>query len=135
MTDTLTVRYVSLGRLARVRELLEILAAVRGISEPLTSPAGLRQAALLVLRLGELLGLDPHWTERLEQLLASDALLETVLAVVRYVLGSQGREQTDGSIRAAGSDGREIVVDEASLLEWLPLVVQLLRILRQIRGE
>ena len=45
-----------LGFTSKLRELLDLLAALREIREPLTSPAGLRASLELLLRLAEFAG-------------------------------------------------------------------------------
>jgi hypothetical protein len=124
-----------LAGLGKLRELLEIIAALRAIEDPFSSPAGLRQAVKLLLRLAGLIGVDQVWLDRVRPIVEDDAVLRVVLAVVQYVLGRVGLAADDGSLRAASSDGDEVVVDAQALIDWLPLVVQLIRMILELRGE
>ncbi len=89
MNEMMLVRRWPLGAWSRLRELLQVIADLQDVSAPLTSPEGLRRAVELVLRLGELLGLDPAWLERLRPILTDDGVLNIVLAVWQFVLGTR----------------------------------------------
>lgn len=129
----------------RIGDLLELIGQIRRLPDNLTSAEGLRQALSLLLGVARFAGVDPHWIERIEAALANEALLNVLLAVVRYVYGAIARETDDG-IRItlvdasasrpadAGSTPDDIVVDAQSLIDWLPIAVQIIGLLRQIRG-
>ncbi|MEX2119302.1 MAG: hypothetical protein WD847_06895 [Pirellulales bacterium] len=57
----------------RFRELLRLLAALRDISEPLTTPEGLKKAIATLLELAVFLGLDRELVERIRSILSDDA--------------------------------------------------------------
>lgn len=130
MSIALTVRGVAWERLGRLRDVLELLAAVRELDAPLDSPEQFRKLVGLVVRLGGLFGLDDAWLRRWELLLTDDDLVQVVLAIAHYVLNrvSPASEQSSGASFVAHS------IDRQSYVDWLPLVVELLRIVRQIRG-
>jgi len=122
-------------RLGTLRDLLALLAALRDLREPVTSPAGLRQSIALLLRLAELVGVEPAWIERLRKILDDPGAFNIVLAVVQYALGLAAREAA-GTVRLAGCESDEgVEVTAEALAEWLPPVIQIVGLLRQIRGE
>lgn len=134
------VHHAALGSLARLRELLDLLAALRQLPWPIRSLDDLRQAVALLLRLAALVRLDEAWRRQLEALLLDEGLLRIALAVVHYVLGSGSEETAAGQLRvrvpSATDDagpGEALSIDEQTLLLWLPLVVQLLRMIGQLR--
>ena len=120
--------------MGRVRDLLDLLADVRAIDGPWTTAAGLRKVIELVLKLADMAGVNDHWTERLRAAVADERLFQVLLAVVRYVAGLAGREMADGAVRVSlADDGEEVVVDAQSFLLWLPLVIQLINLVRNLR--
>lgn len=126
---------VPLG-LGRLRELAGIVRAIRGLVEPITSPEGLRKAIDLVVRLARLLGVDASLLDRLQSILDDESLLRMVLAILQYVSGIAGGAEERGALRVALADTRQVVrVEAAALVDWLPLVIALLNLLREIRGE
>lgn len=127
MIVPLTVRGLAWERLGRLRDVLELLAGVRELEAPLDSPEQLRRLVALVVRLGSLFGLDDAWLRRWESLLTDDDLVQVVLAIAHYVLNRAANSTADAPLVAQA-------VDRQSYVEWLPLVVELLRIVRQIRG-
>ena len=126
---------VSWQRLAPLRELLRLWLQLREIDEPLTTLEGLRQTLRLIARLAELVGVDGALVERLLAAVDDDTVLRIVLAIVQYATGlieARGAEQ--GSLRMTLlEDGHEVRVEPQSLIEWLPLVLGLLNLLRQLR--
>ncbi|MBI2826381.1 MAG: hypothetical protein HYX69_17020 [Planctomycetia bacterium] len=136
MNDGLAIQRVPLSRLSKIRDLLDLIGAIRGITSPPTTAEGLRQVLALVLRLADLVGIDPTWTERLAAILRDDGVFNIVLAIVQFLMGAAGKEQADNTFRVRVSNSApEVVVDEQSFAAWLPLVIQLLALLRQIRGD
>ncbi len=73
----------SLGTLS---ELLDLLAKLSKLSDPLNTANGLRSAIELLLRMGSLVGLDSDWLAWLEGVLENPAVFNLVLAVVSYLL-------------------------------------------------
>lgn len=134
MHATVTLQRVPLGGFGRIRDLLGLIGAIRDSGAPLTTADGLRQAISLLLRVAEMLGVDPRWTERLGAIVRDQRVFNIVLAIVQFVLGAAGSEQEDRAIRVTAG-GADVVVDEQSFMEWLPIVLQILSLLKQLRGE
>ena len=128
-------------RLGKLRALLELIAALRGLSEPITTAAGLRQAVELLARLGALLGLEEGWLARVRSILADEGVFKIVLAIVQYLMGLATAESTDEGrqvyITAFGADGAGNVahVETQALTDWLPWVLELLRFFWALRGS
>lgn len=113
-----------------LKEILAIVGALRQIEEPLTSATGLRASIDLLLRLAESAGVEPAWTDRLRRILEDDDVLAIVLAIARFVLPDEA--EGDGLAALSAADGA--IVESESFVEWLPIVVQALYLLRQLRG-
>lgn len=133
MNASLALESASLARLGLVRELLELIAAARRMQEPLTTAAGLRAALALVVRLLELVGLDPAWRTRLEAILADERVFRIVLALVQGIFGTLD-DASDPAFRVRAEAAEAVVLDTQSLVDWLPVVVQLVRLWRLLRG-
>lgn len=138
-----TLAPFAFGQLGRLRELLDVIEEIRKVPDPLTSLDGLKRTLELVLRLAELAGVEKSWLDRLRKILADEAILRVVLAVTQYALGLVGFDSDGPTLRATvlireGADGasrEEIVVDAEGFIEWLPLVLQLIRLVLKLRGE
>lgn len=136
MTAATTLAQAPLGSLSRLRDLLSLLADIRGITAPLTSADGLKQTLTLVLHLADTLGIDPAWTSRLGAILSDPGVFNVVLAIIQYLSGVAGAEKSDNTIRVQLTASEpEVIVDESSFITWLPLVIQLISLVRQIRGN
>lgn len=135
MNEMLLIRRWPLESWSRLREVLQVIADLQDVEAPLTSPAGLRRSVELVLRLGELLGLDAAWLDRLRPILTDEGALNIVLAVWQFVLGARHESDVGDAIRCrvAGVEA-PVVVTQQSLADWLPIVVQLISLLRIVRG-
>jgi hypothetical protein len=107
-------------RLAKLRELLDLIAALRQIDWPVDSADDLKAAIALLVRLSDLLGIDSQWTARLKSILEDPKVFEIVLAIVRF-LSSQ--IATHGAARV-------LEIEPKSLAAWLPIVLQILELLR-----
>ncbi len=70
--------------LPRLRDLLLLFGSLRDLSQPLTTPAGLRQALGAVLQFARLAGLDTAIAARLQSLLQNDQLIDLLLAAVKF---------------------------------------------------
>jgi len=135
MNEMLLIRRWPLESWSRLREVLQVIADLQDVDAPLTSPAGLRRSVELVLRLGELLGLDAAWLDRLRPIMTDEGVLNIVLAVWQFVLGARHESDVGDAIRCrvAGVEA-PVVVTQQSLADWLPIVVQLISLLRIVRG-
>lgn len=122
-------------RTGRLRQILDLLAAVRELNGSITEPADLRAYVELVLRFAELFGLDEVWISRLRGVVENDATLELLLAIVRFAASWLGRvdEREADLVRAASAATTS--VEAAALAEWLPLVLWLLETWRRLRGD
>jgi hypothetical protein len=110
----------------RWRDLLELLAALRQMPDPLASADGLKQAIALLVRLAELVGIDDAWTERLRQIVTDPALFNLVRAIVQYLSHLLGDRR-----HVATAD----TIDPQSLAQWLPVVLEIIRLIKQLRGD
>lgn len=123
------------NRLAALRQVLDLIAALRQPDQPLTTAPGLHNALARLAQVAEAFGIDGAWLDRLKQVLADPAVFNIVLAIVQYLSGLGGKEQADGSVHIQAAPGAAAIhVDAQSLIDWLPLVVQLLGLLQHIRG-
>jgi hypothetical protein len=126
------------SRFDKIREFIDLIAAIRGLTEPITSEVGLRAAIDLVVRFADLIGIDPTWTNRLREALDDDGVFYIVLAIVQYAFGlMDGKMDGDGdgtTVVLASEDG-SCVVTTQSFLSWLPIVLQLIQLIRGLRGE
>jgi hypothetical protein len=127
MTQPLTTTALPLN--SKLRELLSLLAALRDIREPLTSPDGLRASLELLLRLAAFAGVDRSWTDRVRTILDDSRAFDIVLAIVRYFDGLMETEQVVQSI--AEHNGTDLAAQD--LLDWLPLVLEIIALLRDLR--
>lgn len=119
-------------RTGKLRQVLDLLAAVREIEGSLTEREGLRGYVAIVLRFAELLGLESEWIERLRGVLENDASLDLLLALVRFAANWMGRLERNGGGRVHATS--PATVEAAALAAWLPLVLWLLETWRQLRG-
>jgi hypothetical protein len=136
MSAATPLAQVPLGGLSKLRDLLSLLGDIRNITDPLTTADGLKRALTLILQLADTLGLDPGWTDRLTAILGDQGVFNVVLAIIQYLTGIAGAERSDNTIHVQlSASDQEVIVDEASFVAWLPLVIQLISLLRQIRGN
>jgi len=122
-----------LGINSKLRELLGLLDALRGIREPLHTPEGLRASLELLLRLAEFAGVERSWTDRVRTILDNPRVFDIVLAIVRYLDGLMEGEQTARLIaetEAAGGDAFEA----QDFIDWFPLILQIITFLRELRA-
>ncbi|MEX2118488.1 MAG: hypothetical protein WD847_02665 [Pirellulales bacterium] len=121
----------------KLRELLRLIAAIGAIDEPLTTPEGLKKAIAVVLELAAFLGLDDELVRRIGLVLTDETVFQIVLAIVRYLAGMlvvEGQPH-DGRLRLTAVEGSDSVeVDVAGFLDWLPIVLELIELIRRLRG-
>jgi hypothetical protein len=126
-----------LGFHNKLRELLDLLAALRAIREPLTSPEGLRASLELLLRLAEFAGVDRAWTDRIRRILDDQRAFEIVLAIVRYLHGLIATEEIVRSIAQYNTSAHDAVstadIAAQDFLDWLPLILEIIAFLRELR--
>ena len=134
MTQPVNLSDFKIHELGRLRDMLELIGRIRQIQAPITSPDGLRQAIEFVLHTAELLGVSDELTNRLREILADENAFQIVLGIVRFLLGEMGVETSEGNIRASFADGNSVVIEPQAFLNWLPIVVQIINLIRIIRG-
>lgn len=134
MAQPLTRLDFKFQELGLLRDVLELIGRIREIDEPITSPEGLRQALEFILNFAELLGVSAEITDRLRRVLADENVFRIVLAIVRLLLGAAGAEAQDNKIRAFWDDGSEVLIDSNDFLDWLPIIIQIIDLLRMIIG-
>jgi hypothetical protein len=133
MTSSKSVRTVSPASLAKLRDWLDLLAALGDFNQPINSPEGLRQAIAVLLRLGETVGLDPVWLARFGAVLEDPAVFDIVLAVEKYLLrlitAAPRPTPTTGT-----QPGENITIQSLSLNDWLSLIAEVLQLLGRLRA-
>lgn len=122
-----------LDRIGKIREILGLIGQLRGIREPLTDADGLRQSLDVLGRLAERIGIDADWIERITSILLDEDLFNVILAIVRLLAGFVASEQAENTVVVAMADGTDAVVEVQAFVDWLPLIVQILDLLREIR--
>jgi hypothetical protein len=122
------------GRFASLRQLLELVSQIGRMSEPITSPGGLRKAIEIVVSLGRLIGLDAAWLERLQAALDNDAVFGVVLALVRLAAQAATARNDDAGLRIRSADA-DVVLTGQAIADWLPIVLELVEMLRLLRGR
>ncbi|HEY2883212.1 MAG TPA: hypothetical protein VGJ15_12280 [Pirellulales bacterium] len=85
MTATQPIKAELFENLGALRNLLDLLAGLRNLSDPFGSPDGLRGAIALLLNLGTTLGLDAKWLAWLQSVLDNSQLFNIVLAIGSYL--------------------------------------------------
>jgi hypothetical protein len=134
MTEPLQLTELKLQQLGQMHDVLELIGRIRQVQEPITARDGLRQTIELILNFAELLGASGELTDRLRQILADENVFHIVLAIVRFVLGAVSDETDDSTPRAAFDAPRRTVIEPQDFLSWLPIVVQIIKLIRLIRG-
>ncbi|MEX2138677.1 MAG: hypothetical protein WD894_05410 [Pirellulales bacterium] len=123
---------------SKLRELLDLLAALRAIRDPLSSPEGLRASLALLLRLAEFAGVDRAWTDRVRAVLDDPRSFDIVLAIVRYLHGLMETEQVvrliaENDAAAVERLAAQNDVAAQDFLDWLPLILEIIALLREFR--
>jgi hypothetical protein len=88
----------------------------------------------LLARLGQLVGVDPAWAARLQAILDNPAVFDIVLAIARFV-SSQFATDAAGDQMLAHDDPVTLDIDAQSFTAWLPIVLQILDLLRQLKQQ
>jgi hypothetical protein len=137
------------GRFARLRQIVELLGQLGQLDEPISTPGGLRAALELLVQVGTMLGIDAAWIAKLQSILSSDAAFRIVLALVRLAMEAGGAlagevdderasgapvDESASGIRLAGCDNAQTIVTAQALADWLPIVVEIIALLRALRG-
>ncbi|MDZ4820123.1 MAG: hypothetical protein SGJ20_14240 [Planctomycetota bacterium] len=147
MPRTFALHPLSFHSTSKLHELLELLAALRALDQPLQTAAGLRAGLELLLRLAEFVGLDRTWSDRVREILTNPRVFDVVLALVRYfgalvsLPGDATAAQFDASTPGrrpvstlAGADEVVETIDAQALVDWLPVVLQIIELWKRLRG-
>jgi hypothetical protein len=116
---------------AKLRQALQLLADIESLPQPITSADGLRQAIDDLAQLATLLGIDSTWSDRLTTILSDQTVFDLVLAVVQALFASP---MPPSPAPNPAPTAVLTTVDPQLLAQWLPLVVQIISLIRQIRG-
>jgi hypothetical protein len=125
------IAFDSLGALQQV---LDLLADIRNLAQPLATAAGLEQALTSLVQLANLLGVSATWTARVQSILADPAVFNVVLLIVQQLLGSDSPPGTTGP-SPAPAQMQAAAIDEQTLSQWLPFITEIISLIQQIRGE
>ncbi len=126
---------VSLARFSRIRQTLAVISALRRVRQPFTTPQGLKQSLELLLQLGRATGLDRPGLAPLQRMVEDEEAFQVVWAIVQYLGGLVCHEHgTAETLTLTARDGSQTSVSTAAFFRWLPLVVQVMSLLRQIRA-
>jgi hypothetical protein len=134
-----------LPNLSSLRDLLELLASLRDISNPFGSPDGLHAAFQLLEQLGGIVGLDSKWIAWLSGIESNAELFDLVLAAGKYLesifeptpptgspaTGSPATLPIKASDDTAASDAQVQSIDFSKLL---PLLAEILQLWQQLRA-
>ena len=135
MSSVVTLQVFPALRLGKLRDLLDVIAALRRIQQPINTPNGLRQAVQLLARVAELLGLDSRWTARLQSILDNPAVFDVVLAIVQYVSQQLADDRRDNGEIAALAEPTMLSINAQGFAEWLPMVLQIVDLLRYLTHQ
>jgi hypothetical protein len=122
------------GRFASLRQLFELVSQIGRLSEPITSAAGLRKAIEIVVSLGRLVGIDAALVDRLQAALDNEAVFGVVLALVRLAAQAATVSNDDRGLRISSADV-DVVLTGQAIADWLPIVLELIELLRALRGR
>ncbi len=130
MSPLLTIERFPPLALGKIIELLDLLASLRSAAATVTTAEGLRNVLDLLGRLAALAGVDSSWINRLQSILADQNTFSVVLSIVQYVDGllAPPAKPTGPTATAVTS----LTVDAQSFADWLPLVMQLIHLLKAL---
>ncbi|HEY2827643.1 MAG TPA: hypothetical protein VGJ04_08595 [Pirellulales bacterium] len=134
MTTPVISKSLAFPNLASLRDLLNLLASLRNLSNPFTSADDLRTAVELLLNFGATLGLDPNWLAWLQSIHDNPQLLAIVLAVGQYLESLFDLVQPPASISNTSRRGADVHPAVAiQWTNWLALISQIVQLLEQLR--
>jgi hypothetical protein len=105
---------------------MALLGRLRGLGAPLASPEGLKRLLELALKVAEFAGLDDVLLDQLRNVLADEELLAFVARLFGRIFG--------GSPQSPASQSPASHVEAQALADWLPLVIQILKLLASLRA-
>ncbi|MEX2118898.1 MAG: hypothetical protein WD847_04745 [Pirellulales bacterium] len=119
------------GRLKAIRQMLELAASLRLIGD-LTTSDGLRRAISAMLEFAELLGIDAQRVQWLRGVLLDEGVLNILAALVQYAWGRT--TQTPAQADQPPLDSSDGSAELQGIEDWLPLILEILKLIRQLRG-
>jgi hypothetical protein len=122
------------GRFGSLRQLLDLLAQFGRLDEPITTPTGLRRAIELAVAAGRLFGIDPAWLDRLQSALDNRAVFAVLLALVQLAAQAATASNDDRGLRVSSADA-DVVLTGQAIADWLPIVLELVELIRLLRGR
>jgi hypothetical protein len=133
MTSPATTKSLSLPSITTLRNLLDLLASLRDLSDPFGSPSQLQIALQMLSNLATTLGLDSNWFAWLQAIQNNPQLLSLVLAVGQYLESMIEPTPTP----TPASARRQPVDTTATALAidwnaWLSLVEEIAQLLQQL---
>ena len=128
----LTLQSFPALRLAKLRELLDLVALLHRIEWPIQTADDLRAAIAIVVRLGQLVGIDPQWTARLQSILDNPAVFDIVLAIARFLSSQMAANEAADGVNATSDTPWILEIEPQSFAAWLPIVLQILDLIRQL---
>ena len=126
---------MQLARFSRVRQTLSLIAALRRVRQPFTTPEGFRESVQLLLHLARLIGMQSRELVPLQKIVQEEAVFQTTWGIVQYLGGLvHGEQSTQETLTLTARDGSQVAIPHQAFLRWLPVVAQLLSLLRQLRA-
>src|SRR5262245_199283 len=137
-----------LPSLTTLRDLLELLASLRNLNDPFSSPEALATTLDLALRFGQTLNLNPTWLNCLRALHNNHELLNVRAPVGHYLeslVAQLANPHHNDFAATATSDQGPVTNDSlppttdngplttSALPQLLPLILQLLQLLQHLR--
>jgi len=134
MSSTVTLRSLPpvLPSKVSLQSLLALLKKLQQLAQPLATADGLRQALEMLVQIGGAAGLNSAWIAQLQSLLSDQNAFNTVLSIIAYIESLLGSGNTTASVAAAPA---ELAIDAQTLADWLPIVLQILQLIQNIRGN
>src|SRR5262249_23169508 len=118
---------LSLPDLRTLAEILDLLAQLCNLNEPLSSPDGLRAAMDLVLQLGAAAGINANWLAWLRENLEQPPVFDIVLALAAYLSSIIEPSPKSSATRAWRNAPRAVAASDKaaptiSLSQWLVVI-------------
>jgi hypothetical protein len=124
-----------LPTLATLRDLLDILAALRGAANPFGSLDGLRSAIAIVGRLGTTLQINSKWLAWLQSVADDESLLSLLLAAGQYLESLLSQPTADQHVQSATHAASDVAVELIDLANWLAIISEIMQLVAKFRGS
>ena len=125
----------SIASLGKLADLLDLIASMRNLSDPFTSPEALRAALEALARLASTLGVDAEWLAWLRAIDDNAALLDLIVAAGRFVenLLHSAAANTGGASGNHPLPGHIVTAQGVPLADWLTLITELIAVVQKLR--